>query len=338
MANEGWLSAAEATARLGVKPQTLYAYVSRGLIRRERLPGTRTSRYSRSDVERLAGHSRARPARSGPEIVVDPAITALDPAGHLVVPRVGRHPRRGRRPLRAGRRMVVGHHRRAQRPLVGRRRRARAPPAACRRRSRRDAPPRPAPRRRRRAAARRSAPQRPSPSPSVAARSGTLLATVVESLPLVGRAATIPATTGSLARGCGPASHRSSRRRGAVARARPRPRRSWPTTSSRRRRWRCGSPRRRGPTRTSSSSPGWPTAGGPLHGGASESVRTLLRDAVATDAEHAVGRALRDDQLVPGFGHAVYEGPDPRAPVLLDAIDQARPPRELCARHRVCST
>ena len=83
MPDDRWLSATEATARLGVKPQTLYAYVSRGLIRRERPPGSRTSRYARRDVERLAGHGRARPARSGPEIVVDQAITALDPAGHL---------------------------------------------------------------------------------------------------------------------------------------------------------------------------------------------------------------------------------------------------------------
>ena len=50
---------------------------------------------------------------------------------------------------------------------------------------------------------------------------------------------------------------------------------------------------------------------------------------MAADPEHAVGRALRDEQLVPGFGHTVYEGPDPRAPVLLDAVEQARPPREL---------
>ena len=74
---------------------------------------------------------------------------------------------------------------------------------------------------------------------------------------------------------------------------------------------------------------GLATAGGPLHGGASEFVRALLRDAIAADPEHAVGRALRDDQLVPGFGHAVYEGPDPRAPILLGAVEHARPPREL---------
>ena len=45
-----WLTTAEAAAQLGVKPQTLYAYVSRDLIRRERLPGSRTSRYSPRSV------------------------------------------------------------------------------------------------------------------------------------------------------------------------------------------------------------------------------------------------------------------------------------------------
>ena len=69
--------------------------------------------------------------------------------------------------------------------------------------------------------------------------------------------------------------------------------------------------------------------GGPLHGGASEFVRTLLRDAVATTPEAAIGQALRDGEHVPGFGHSVYTGPDPRAPVLLDAIEQCKPPREL---------
>src|SRR5213596_2748071 len=83
MTEDRWLTAGEAARRLGVKHQTLYAYVSRGLIRRERPAGSRTSRYSRADVERLATHSRPRPARTGPEILVDQAITALDPAGHL---------------------------------------------------------------------------------------------------------------------------------------------------------------------------------------------------------------------------------------------------------------
>ena len=37
----------------------------------------------RADVERLAARARPRPAPTGPEIHVDQAITALDPAGHL---------------------------------------------------------------------------------------------------------------------------------------------------------------------------------------------------------------------------------------------------------------
>ena len=68
--------------------------------------------------------------------------------------------------------------------------------------------------------------------------------------------------------------------------------------------------------------------GGPLHGGASGLVRVRCHGAVATDPEHGQACAP-DEQLVPGFGHTVYEGPDPRAPVLLDALEQARPPREL---------
>src|SRR6478752_8756154 len=80
---ERWLTAAQATARLGVKPQTLYAYVSRGLVRRERPPGNRTSRYARSDVERLAEHGRPRVRAGSPEVVIDQAVTNLDPAGHL---------------------------------------------------------------------------------------------------------------------------------------------------------------------------------------------------------------------------------------------------------------
>ena len=49
------LTTAEATALLGVKPATLYAYVSRGLIRSEPgPPGTRERRYHAGDVQGLA--------------------------------------------------------------------------------------------------------------------------------------------------------------------------------------------------------------------------------------------------------------------------------------------
>src|SRR5687767_3311604 len=79
-----WLSTAEAAARLGVKPETLYAYVSRGLIGSERTPGEKRSRYLRADVERLASRQRTGGGRSGGlEIIVETRLTLLDPAGRL---------------------------------------------------------------------------------------------------------------------------------------------------------------------------------------------------------------------------------------------------------------
>src|ERR1700733_3943362 len=53
-----YLTAAETAARLGISRQTLYAYVSRGVL--QSLPGDtpRESRYLESEVERLAANRR----------------------------------------------------------------------------------------------------------------------------------------------------------------------------------------------------------------------------------------------------------------------------------------
>src|SRR5262245_54205499 len=57
-----WMTAADAAKTLGVTRPTLYAYVSRGLIRSEAAAGaTRERRYARADVERL--HQRAEQRR-----------------------------------------------------------------------------------------------------------------------------------------------------------------------------------------------------------------------------------------------------------------------------------
>ncbi len=51
----------EAVELLGVSRATLYAYVSRGRVRSEAVPGgNRRSRYSRDDIERLVARSRER--------------------------------------------------------------------------------------------------------------------------------------------------------------------------------------------------------------------------------------------------------------------------------------
>ena len=53
-----YLSSEEAAARLGVSRQTLYAYVSRGLLMAETIEGQRESRYLASDIEQLASERR----------------------------------------------------------------------------------------------------------------------------------------------------------------------------------------------------------------------------------------------------------------------------------------
>jgi citrate synthase len=74
------LTAAEAAARLGVKPATLYAYVSRGLLGSQRAPGGRTSTFDPAEVERLTrrgrGGRRGRRPAAG-ELVVESALTAI---------------------------------------------------------------------------------------------------------------------------------------------------------------------------------------------------------------------------------------------------------------------
>ncbi len=61
MARRPYLTAEEACEELGVAPQTLYAYVSRGLIRSEPGPGRKRSRrYHAHDVQRLKERKRAR--------------------------------------------------------------------------------------------------------------------------------------------------------------------------------------------------------------------------------------------------------------------------------------
>jgi citrate synthase len=326
VSDDRWLTAGQATARLGVKPQTLYAYVSRGLVRRERPPGTRTSRYSRADVERLAEHGRPRLREGAPEIAIDQAVTELDPAGRLTY--------RGWDVTRAatsaryeevaswlwGSTIGPNDHWSSDRDELAIARRVQAAlPAET-----------PLPDRLRVtvAALRPNDPLRNDRRPaSVAARAGTLIATMVKALPPVD-ARDEPTATGSIAlrlwTRVSPLDPSKARVR-ALDRALSLLADHELATST------FG-------VRIAASTwadpyllllTGLAIVGGPLHGGASEFVRSLLRDAMATNAETAIGQALRDGEHVPGFGHSVYTGPDPRAPVLLDAVERCNPPREL---------
>lgn len=72
------LTAKEAAARLGVKVETLYAYVSRGMLERRRAVDGRTSLFDSDDVEALAKRHRRSPERGGLEVVIDTRLTSID--------------------------------------------------------------------------------------------------------------------------------------------------------------------------------------------------------------------------------------------------------------------
>ncbi len=65
--DRGMLTTQEAARRLGVKPATLYAYVSRGLITRERSRAGRGSLFRAADVAALAVRGGRAPAAADPE-------------------------------------------------------------------------------------------------------------------------------------------------------------------------------------------------------------------------------------------------------------------------------
>jgi citrate synthase len=78
------ISAREAARRLGVKPATLYAYVSRGLVRSQPGPDTRERRYYADDVARLQRLRRAGPRSGAPPKPFDSLVPVLDTSLSLI--------------------------------------------------------------------------------------------------------------------------------------------------------------------------------------------------------------------------------------------------------------
>jgi citrate synthase len=66
---------------------------------------------------------------------------------------------------------------------------------------------------------------------------------------------------------------------------------------------------------------GLATLAGPLHGGASQQAHELLALAERDGAQRALNAALREQRLLPGFGHMVYKTGDPRFVTLLSFAD-----------------
>ena len=72
-----FLTAAEAARRLGVKPATLYAYVSRGVLSRDKAADGRASLFDPDEVERLARRGRPRRPAGVADITIESAITEI---------------------------------------------------------------------------------------------------------------------------------------------------------------------------------------------------------------------------------------------------------------------
>jgi citrate synthase len=73
-----WIGAAEAAERLGIKPSSLYAYVSRGVLARRRDSDGRASLFDADEVAQLARKGRPRRSSGGPaELVIESELTEI---------------------------------------------------------------------------------------------------------------------------------------------------------------------------------------------------------------------------------------------------------------------
>lgn len=318
------LTAKQAASRLGVKRETLYAYVSRGLLSRQREPGSRASTFDPAEVDRLAAHRRGRPREGSLQVVIGTQLTLMQQDGvhyrGLSAAELARTRsfesvaewlwsgafgagawRADPASLRAARAVQDALPDAA---LPTDRMRAIVPAAAAGDALRFDADP-----------------------DSVAAIGRNLIATLVDGLPALGA----PLDTG-LALGEVP------------PRPEPLAARLWPRLSAE-------APPQGGvellnaalvlgadhelaastlAARVAASvradpysivSTGLGVLAGPLHGAASGRAHALLREVGRPERARAVvGEHLRRERVVHGFGHMFYEREDPRAVVLLDAL------------------
>lgn len=331
-----WLSAGEVARRLGIRKETVYSYVSRGLITSRRAEGRRESRFDANEVARLAARERRGGGRAGAlEVIVDSGLTLLDADDELWY--------RGWSATEASR---TASFEQVALWLFGASREPLDPAGPfvadsdVVERARRGAglaPARATPLDRyliALAAAASADPLRNGREPSaVAARGSRIIALLVDSLPPAGDPLPSP--------GAGVAPARVAERL-----------------------WRALSPLVPSDrqvhaldaalvlladhelatstlaARVAASTwadiyrvvlAGMATLGGPLHGGVGDLTLQLLREAVSDGAARAVGRRLASGERIPGFGHVVYRNRDPRADALIAEVRTAWPRNEIVA-------
>jgi citrate synthase len=338
-----FLTAAQAAQRLGVKPATLYAYVSRGVLRRDRAADGRSSLFDSDEVERLARRGRPRRPVGVADITVESAITEI--AGDRL-----RY--RGLDVIRlatsrtfedVAELLWTGEFPAA--PHVRGARTARAPgPAAWRatpaalaagRAAQAALPAGTLPLERFQVIAPAMAatdPLRLQLDPAAVLAAGrSIIAGLVDCLPPAAPPTAPPAAPPSAAPDLPIADRLWSRLRG--GRASPALRCALSAAlvlladhelAASTLAARAAASVRADPYAVVATGLG--TLGGALHGGASLGAEALLAAAAGPDdVPRAVGELLRRGERVPGFGHFVYRTGDPRAVLLLDLVRHAAP-------------
>jgi len=346
-----FLTAAQAAQRLGVKPATLYAYVSRGVLRRDRAADGRSSLFDSDEVERLARRGRPRRPVGVADITVESAITEI--AGDRL-----RY--RGLDVIRlatsrtfedVAELLWTGEFPAA--PHVRGARTARAPgPAAWRatpaalaagRAAQAALPAGTLPLERFQVIAPAMAatdPLRLQLDPAAVLAAGrSIIAGLVDCLPPAATPTAPPAAPPGAPSAAPPsaapdlpiADRLWSRLRG--GRASPALRRALSAAlvlladhelAASTLAARAAASVRADPYAVVATGLG--TVGGALHGGASLGAEALLAAAAGPDdVPRAVGELLRRGERVPGFGHFVYRTGDPRAVLLLDLVRHAAP-------------
>jgi citrate synthase len=333
-----FLTAAEAARRLGVKPATLYAYVSRGVLSRVRAPDGRASLFGAEEVERLARRGRPRRPVGIADITVESAITEITgdslrfrglDATSLAVSRTFEE---------VAELLWTGDFRPARDPWRAR------PAALAVARAAQDAlPAGTLPLERLQVIVPAMAATDPLrlqlDRPAVLAVGRNIIAGMVDCLPADGRAsADGPVSAGGSARADGPAGSDESiagRLWSRLCDRRPVPgllralsaalvlladhELAASTLAVR-----AAASVRADPYAVVGTGLG--AMSGALHGGASLIAETLMAAASGPDdVPRVVAELLRRGERVPGFGHFVYRRGDPRAIVLLDLVRRAAP-------------
>jgi citrate synthase len=302
-----WIAADEARSRLGVRPQTLYAYVSRGRVQVRADPhDPRRSLYRAADIASLA--DRKTRSRKVSDVAAG-AIAWGEPvlASAITTVSGGRLFYRGRdavelsesETLEAVARLLRGGHgaalKRTDRPT---------PPEGADMRSRAFAA----------LAARAGAdpPARGRNPLALAVEAATLLDVLTDAVAgQVGGGAI--ANRLALAWGLGPGGAGADLiRRALVLLADHELNAS--TFAAR-------VAASTGASLAASALAGLAALSGPRHGGAAAAVQSLAREAAQTNPRAAIAARLAEDRSIPGFGHPLYPEGDPRAEALLDRFE-----------------